>query len=141
MNQSQRIEDDELPGLLAALADVTEQAYAYASGSPTDYIDPTGLLSFGDIGNAIAGWGDNLTFGGTKRVRQLIGNDNVDYCSGAYAAGSVGGVVTSVAVPIGGLANAALVARVGRGVSARGMLARLADETGSFSNLSLSLSR
>jgi len=67
--------------------------------------DPTGLLfginlpSWEEAGEAIAGWGDTITFGATEWVREQIGDNNIDACSGAYQSGGVAGLVTGVLIP------------------------------------------
>lgn len=66
------------------------------------YGDPTGL-SFGsfleEVGQGIAGWGDTLTLGATKWTREELGINNVNTCSTAYQAGTVGGLVTAAIIP------------------------------------------
>jgi len=46
-----------------------------------------------------AGWGDTLTFGGTRRFRQWAGIDSaVDYGSGAYHAGQHAGALNAAGI-------------------------------------------
>lgn len=105
-------------GLLGGL-----NAYVYGEASPTVLIDPYGLLgdrpdtgnwiadhTFGYIyqltdgaavpdwlANGAAGWGDTLSFGITRVIRDAADIGSVDYCSDAYAAGEALGVLQSLA--------------------------------------------
>ncbi|WP_431113183.1 RHS repeat-associated core domain-containing protein [Variovorax paradoxus] len=97
--------------------------YIYVNGSPTALIDPSGLdfmdPVFGVIYRATggrslpqgvvdfsAGVGDNLSFGITNRIRDLMGtNGVVNKCSGAYSAGEWAGI--GVGLGIGGAARGA----------------------------------
>jgi hypothetical protein len=86
---------------------LTRSAYGYAGGDPIDGSDPSGLcsvFSFGDDGclaaaaaavpggqtldnalTSVVGFGDQVTFGGSRGVRHHIGlGGAVDECSGAY---------------------------------------------------------
>ncbi len=81
------------------LTAVTGEPYAYASDNPLNFSDPTGLLSLEEVGEGIAGWGDTLTLGATKRVREELGINNVDTCSTAYQTGGYGGLATAVLIP------------------------------------------
>jgi RHS repeat-associated protein len=88
------------------LAAISGAPYSYASDNPLNRSDPTGLLPFGiklpsweEAGEAVAGWGDTITFGGTKWVREQLGDENVDTCSGAYQSGGVAGLVTGALIP------------------------------------------
>jgi RHS repeat-associated protein len=84
------------------LTAVSGQPYAYAGDNPLTYDDPTGL-SFGsfleEVGEGIAGWGDTITFGATKWVREELGINNVLECSGAYEAGGIAGLATAALIP------------------------------------------
>jgi RHS repeat-associated protein len=70
--------------------------YGYCDGNPLTLLDPAGL-SFTDF---VAGWGDTLTFGGTKYLRKWIGeelgygdaNEAVDYGSPHYGYGEIAGI-------------------------------------------------
>lgn len=101
----------------------TNDAYGYASGNPLSLIDPLGLCSVGagDLGNLAsdcynfannsaflafndfaAGFGDTVSFGGTKAIRQLSGtNDQVNTCSTFYTAGEITGTAASFVTPAG----------------------------------------
>jgi RHS repeat-associated protein len=81
----------------------TRAPYGYADNTPVNATDPSGMLpSLQGISDAIAGAGDEITVGLTKKARQAIGSDGTDYCSNAYAAGQSGGVALSIAIPGGG---------------------------------------
>jgi RHS repeat-associated protein len=88
------------------LAAISGEPYSYAGDNPVNESDPTGLIfgipgtpSWEEVGEGIAGWGDTITFGATKWVREQIGDENVNTCSGAYQAGGYGGLVTAVLIP------------------------------------------
>jgi RHS repeat-associated protein len=88
------------------LAAISGAPYSYAGDNALNRSDPTGLLPFGiklpsweEAGEAVAGWGDTITFGGTKWVREQLGDENVDTCSGAYQSGGVAGLVTGALIP------------------------------------------
>jgi RHS repeat-associated protein len=80
------------------LAGITGARYGYAGENPLNSSDPTGLF-WKQLGEGIVGWGDTLTFGATKLVREQLGNDNVNTCSGAYQAGGYAGLATGVLIP------------------------------------------
>ncbi len=67
--------------------------YGYARMNPAMASDPFGLWDcvrdgLEPLSNFSAGFGDTMTFGLTDWVRdQIGGNEVVDHCSGAYAAG------------------------------------------------------
>lgn len=85
---------------------LTRQPYAYANGDPLTYVDPSGdigILSFDQLSDFAAGFGDAITLGATKPVREALGVDNVDYCSGAYEYGGDGGTASEVALGGAGL--------------------------------------
>jgi len=75
----------------AAYADAIEAASPQAKQSACSGGDDAGVLE--DFGHGVVGYMDSYTGGLTQEVRQLIGNDHVDYCSPYYAAGSAGGDV------------------------------------------------
>ena len=81
---------------------LTGAPYTYAGDNPLTYGDPRGL-SFGgfleEVGEGIAGWGDTLTFGATNWVREELGINNINGCSGAYQAGGYAGLATGVLIP------------------------------------------
>lgn len=89
------------------LAAITRAPYNYAGDNPVNASDPTGLISLEEIGEGIAGWGDTLTLGATKWVREELGNNNVNTCSTAYQAGGYAGLATAVLIPGEGEAEAA----------------------------------
>jgi len=87
------------------LAAITGEPYSYAGDNPLNYGDPTGLLfgvelpSLEEVGEGIGGWGDTITFGGTEWVREQLGDNNIDACSGAYQGGGIAGLVTGALIP------------------------------------------
>jgi RHS repeat-associated protein len=88
------------------LAALTGEPYAYANDNPVNEADPTGLGVFSEleelgeeVGNGVAGFGDKLTFGLTKKVREAIGDENVDTCSAGYQAGGYAGLATALVIP------------------------------------------
>jgi RHS repeat-associated protein len=87
------------------LAAISGAPYSYAGDNPLNRSDPTGLLfgielpSLEEIGEGVAGWGDTITFGGTEWVREQLGDNNIDACSGAYQGGGIAGLVTGVLIP------------------------------------------
>jgi RHS repeat-associated protein len=100
------------------LVDSTGSPYGYTDGNPLQFVDPLGLDMWDDIGNWAAGFGDTVTFGGTRWVREQMGtNDVVDTCSVFYQWGGYGGTAAQVglAVATGGASVAYDV--VGAGVS------------------------
>ncbi len=85
---------------------ITGEPYSYAGDNPINYSDPTGLIfgipgtpSWEEVGEGIVGWGDTITFGGTEWVREQLGDNNINACSGAYEAGGIAGLVTGVLIP------------------------------------------
>ena len=89
---------------------LTLTPYSYTPGNPLMFVDPLGLDWLDDTSNWIGGFGDALTFGGTREVRRLISydiygedDDLVDNCSDFYVWGEVGGVVASlITLSVGG---------------------------------------
>ena len=72
----------------------TNNPYGYTDGNPLQYTDPLGLDWLDNVSNFAAGFGDMITFGGTKQIRRLINyglngetDDMVDNCSTSYAWG------------------------------------------------------
>jgi RHS repeat-associated protein len=85
---------------------LTGAPYSYAGDNPVNYSDPSGLIfgisgtpSWEEVGEEIAGWGDTITFGATEWVREELGINNVDACSGAYQAGGYAGLATAALIP------------------------------------------
>jgi RHS repeat-associated protein len=81
------------------LAALTRAPYNYAGDNPLNVGDPTGLGFFEEVGEGIAGWGDTITFGATNWVREEIGDNNINACSGAYQSGGIAGLVTGALIP------------------------------------------
>lgn len=113
------------------LAAISGEPYSYAGDNPLNRSDPTGLLfgielpSLEEIGEGIAGWGDTITFGGTEWVREQLGDNNIDACSGAYQSGGIAGLVTGVLIPGEGEAEIgaeglSISAKIARQMEARG---------------------
>jgi RHS repeat-associated protein len=70
--------------------------YGYVGGNAVNKIDVWGLYSFDDLmldaGNLAAGFGDEITVGGTAWIRRQLAVDNaVDKCSGLYRGGKYAG--------------------------------------------------
>ena len=92
------------------LVDTTGDPYGYAGGNPLQNTDPLGLdwkTKFWEMvratSNFSAGFGDTVTFGGTKAIRQLfLVDDVVNYCSRAYVWGGHTGDGAAMIIPGGG---------------------------------------
>jgi RHS repeat-associated protein len=126
------------------LVDQTTQPYSYGADDPIDNIDPSGLdiCAFGvcvptpslqHVSDAVAGFGDMITFGGTAWARGQINNafglpNTVDYCSSWYGGGGYTGLGTSLFLGGYGLLEDAAE---GGGILARLRTVDWTDETGS----------
>ncbi len=79
--------------------------YAYAFGNPANIYDPYGLFGMADmpmfpqgVVDAVAGFGDTLSFGATSLIRGWMGtNGAVNKCSREYGYGELGGIGLSLA--------------------------------------------
>jgi RHS repeat-associated protein len=106
------------------------EPYSYTGDNPVNYSDPSGLIfgipgtpSWEEVDEGVAGWGDKLTFGLTKKIREGIGDENIDACSSAYQAGGYAGLVTGVLIPGEDDAEAAdESANLAREITTRGSL-------------------
>ena len=78
---------------------LTGEPYSYTADNPLNASDPSGLDFLEEGADAVAGWGDKLTFGLAKTIREHIGDENVNTCSGAYQAGGYAGLATTFFVP------------------------------------------
>lgn len=78
------------------IEDVTGDSYGYAGGNPIMNTDPTGLDWRESVATASAGFGDAISFGLLKGVRNNLGG-GVDECSTAYRGGQVAGEVAQFA--------------------------------------------
>src|SRR5690606_16358309 len=92
--------------------------YEYVMGNPVGYLDPMGLRSVdrflnyyanADLSylrhanNAIAGFSDMVTFGGTNWLRERLGlNNKVDKCSDLYKYGGYAGIAGGLASVVKG---------------------------------------
>ena len=70
--------------------------YEYAGNNPVNFVDPLGLYSLNeflqDSADFSGGFGDTITFGGTRWIRQQMGTDNfVNKCSSSYTGGKWSG--------------------------------------------------
>jgi hypothetical protein len=75
--------------------------YGYVEGNPISLYDPYGLFSIADLPpapqgfvDAVAGFGDTMSFGIIAGIRALAGtNDQVNFSSSEYGAGVFVGAV------------------------------------------------
>ncbi len=68
--------------------------YAYAGNNAISRIDPLGFDWIEDISDFSAGMGDIIGLGIPILIRKSMGIDNmVNYCSGWYTAGAIGGMI------------------------------------------------
>ena len=91
--------------------------YVYVGNNPIGRIDLSGL-SWSDrlysLSNAAAGFGDALSFGATRYVRNALGSDDtVSTCSAAYSAGFLSGAAYGVGLAVAIGAGGATVAESG----------------------------
>jgi len=106
------------------LESTTKNAYGYTGGNPLQFVDPLGLDWLENLSNFSAGFGDTITFGGTRKVRQWMGTDGVvDVCSTSYRWGGLGSEVVGM-IPMSG-------ARLGVG-AVRGGSSVLQKSTSNF---------
>jgi RHS repeat-associated protein len=135
------------------LTQSTGQTFGYTAGNPLQQVDPLGLCSIlaGDLANlgsdcysfadtpafqtvtdAVAGFGDAASMGGTSAIRALYGLNNVvNTCSSSYSVGELVGTAASFVTP-GGVAKAGetTVAKAGKNVWSR--IGELRKEEGGF---------
>jgi RHS repeat-associated protein len=107
-------------------------AYGFAGGDPVNFSDPFGLCpewvdgmpcNLNSIASFAAGFGDEVSFGLTDKIRDRMGtNDVVDKDGSAYFGGKVAGVVADAAA--GGSAVASAVDFV---VTAKGTAIAIPD--------------
>ena len=75
--------------------------YRYVGGRPVDRTDPLGLDWLQTVSDFSAGFGDTISFGLTRWVRQQMGTDDVvNHCSGAYGAGQWAGYGFDIALAV-----------------------------------------
>jgi RHS repeat-associated protein len=103
--------------------------YGYVNGNSLLYVDAYGLVWLPDapdwLVNAAAGFGDDLSFGGTRVIRRWMGNEyTVNECSTAYEGGKWGAVGLSLAFGGAHLARNAIY-QMAKGNALKG-LSRLA---------------
>lgn len=69
----------------------------HVDNNPINRVDPLGLYWLEDLSNFSAGFGDTITFGGTRWIRQQLDYDDVvNPCSGYYTGGSIAGIGASL---------------------------------------------
>jgi uncharacterized protein RhaS with RHS repeats len=88
--------------------------YAYVEGNPLSLVDPYGLFGAADLPTPPqwmvdfgAGFGDVVTIGISRRMRDAFDIGGVDRCSDAYSAGEWAGVAASTATGVAGGIKAA----------------------------------
>jgi RHS repeat-associated protein len=103
----------------------THEPYSYAGNDPISNKDPSGLDWRYDASDWLAGFGDRITFGGTRQARRWINyhlngdrSDVVDSKSVFYRWGGHGGSAAEL-VPVGGGAAKGIV-RAKKALAARG---------------------
>jgi RHS repeat-associated protein len=78
--------------------------YAFCENDPVNRIDPFGLDWLENAANFSAGFGDTISFGLTRKVRQWMGTDSVvSSDSGWYTGGMVAGVAHGLVMGGGGV--------------------------------------
>jgi len=91
--------------------------YAYVGANPVVLLDPYGLYDINDFEiDALQGWagfGDAITFGGTRWARQALNRDYADPCSTAYRIGDWAGIGAGVAEAGAGLLRGGLRIELG----------------------------
>ena len=108
------------------LVDTTGTPYGYTGGNPLQFGDPLGLDWLDNVGNFAAGFGDTVTFGGTRWVREQLGvNGAVDTCSAAYGWGGYTGVAAQDVLAFGSGGLYLAYDAIGVGMSARDAYAAL----------------
>jgi RHS repeat-associated protein len=105
--------------------------YSYVLNNPISLWDPYGLLSFDDVSDFAAGWGDAVSFGLTAKIRESLpgvygDGGGVDKCSTGYGLGEFGGLANGLAMGGAHLGRNAL-SQMGKGGLGRG-LGRLAHD-------------
>ena len=85
--------------------------YAYVGGNPVNAVDLEGLYSWieflDDAANFSAGFGDTISFGGTKLIREqwdehiwMDNQSSINECSSSYNAGEFSGYVWEIAISL-----------------------------------------
>ena len=77
--------------------------YAYAGGNPINRFDPFGLDWLDAAANFSAGFGDAISFGLTRMIRDNIDfyDGSVDYSSASYTTGELSGTIAGMATGTG----------------------------------------
>lgn len=73
--------------------------YRYTLGDPVNLIDPTGEDAWGVAADFAAGFGDSVSFGITRHIREAMDDSSgvVDPCSTAYSTGEYASIALSLA--------------------------------------------